>query len=165
MRKVIITAVASMVLVTCSTTKPKTVTIEESAFSTKVTMQAGWLPDTEALLSLSASISDEAKELKLHAILPNRCNPDLDDALTISLDKELYFITPEKESIHCQLNSRTGSSETIQSYIITLPFLERLIKSEEVLVQINYAEGEFSTGGYATAKDGFVEFFEAYKNL
>ncbi|MGL1903813.1 MAG: hypothetical protein OCC49_16875 [Fibrobacterales bacterium] len=165
MRKVIITAIASMVLVTCSTTKPKTVSIDEQGFTTKVSMQPGWLPNTEALLSLSATVSAETNELMLHAILPNRCNSDTDDALTITLDEELYFILPEKESIHCQVNSRTGSSETIQSYIITLPFLERLIKSDEVFVQINYADGEFSTSGYSTAKDGFVEFFEAYRNL
>ncbi len=163
--KTILIALASLTVFTCTATKPTTVkvtVVKEQAEDTgerKLFMQPGWIPDSDMQLSLERSDDMPQNTVHLTAILTNKCMTLEGYNIVFNVDNELYFFPPMDGVPNCRTNTRVQNDETIRKYVITVPFIEKLIKAKQVYVSLEYSEGDFSQGGFTSAKYGFKEFY------
>lgn len=172
-------SLVTLFLVSCATMNiPGGIKVSESGFdkSKEIIVKPGWVGNS-IKLGLFKNSKMPKDQVFLSVVVIGAKLFSSGKNLKINIDGQKLEFEPIETTTTIETKSGASSgniyipavNESSKAYLVSMDFIDKLNKAKSAVVKVelqnSYVEGEFSSGGYTTAKPGFQEFMLKAKEL
>lgn len=153
---------ALLALSSCAT-MPGGVRVSESKVdgAQEVSLEPGWLYNSQIKVGLHHSSKMKPNEVLMEIQLSSAEGIESKDSLVVNIDGEIRKFSAADSKTNFQTYADNVWSS--RQYLVDVDYVKKMLAGKSVWMKVNtrgpvYLEGEFSKGGFTTAKDGFPKF-------
>lgn len=155
-------AIAALTLSSCAT-MPGGVRVEESKVdgTREISLEPGWLYNSQIKVGLHQNTKMKPDEVLMEIQLSSAEGIEQKDSLVINIDGDIKKFSAADSKTH--FTTYADNVWSSRRYMVDVAFVKKMLEGKSVWMKVNtrgpvYIEGEFSKGGFTTAKDGFPKF-------